>query len=83
VLFWEDPLSVWTHQPNNQLPNFFVKLSEDDLKAKIKALNLYKSQLKDANGPFSISGVKALAYLRGMQTGVKIAEYYTLKRLLI
>ncbi len=83
LLFYEDPLSTWTNQQNSHLPNFFVKLSSNDLKAKIEALNLYKSQLKDPNGPASVDGIKTLAYLRGMQTGVKMAEYYTAKRIIL
>lgn len=63
---------VWNNQ--NPTLNVFIDLIEKDLDTKENALLQYKSQ---KNRPFYAAGVlKALARVRGVQTGVKFAEAF-------
>lgn len=83
VLYSELPSSSWTPHAQRTTKNFFVELTQDDLKRKIAAIRLYKSQLKGPRSPISVKGATALAQLRGMQSGTDWAEAYVAKRLLI
>jgi len=63
---------VWNNQ--NPTLNVFIDLDKSDVESKEKALLQYKSQ---SNRPFYGAGVlKALAQVRGVQTGVKFAEAF-------
>ncbi|MDO8658250.1 MAG: PIG-L family deacetylase [Candidatus Levybacteria bacterium] len=82
VLSYEQPADEWTLQSKNQ-PNFFVPLTNPQINAKIKALKLYKSQLRSFPNPRSIEAVKALAILRGSQSSHLFAESFTVYRTII
>ena len=63
---------IWNNQ--NPTLNVFIDIDKSDVEAKEKALLQYKSQ---SNRPFYGAGVlKALARVRGVQTGVKFAEAF-------
>ena len=64
-------------------PNFFVKLSEDELSFKLKALGMYKSQVRKGAHPRSLKSLGNLARYRGVQCGVEAAEAYICYRNLI
>ena len=68
------PTADWWHTPRNI--NFFVSLSDNDLKVKISALKIYKSQLRIGYHTRSIWAMKNLAYFRGMQIGERSAEAF-------
>lgn len=80
VLTYELPYGSWTTLDTVPHPSFFVALQEEDLRAKEKALTLYRSQLKNAKGPLSVHGISVLANMRGFQSGVELAEAFFLKR---
>lgn len=61
-------------------PNVFIRLDEQHIDLKIKALNEYVSEIKEFPYPRSEEGIKTLAKLRGMQIGVKYAESFNLVR---
>ncbi len=82
VLTHEYAYTAWTDRESQPVPTFTVELSKKDLATKLKALSLYKSQLKHPHGPLSIHAVKTLAYLRGIQAGTNIAEAFFIKRFL-
>lgn len=82
VLSYEQPADEWTLQNNNQ-PNFFVSLTSQQINAKLKALKLYKSQLRPFPNPRSIEAVKALAILRGSQSSHPFAESFTVHRTIV
>tara|TARA_Y100001968_G_C18951644_1_gene523524 strand:- start:245 stop:538 length:294 start_codon:yes stop_codon:yes gene_type:complete len=65
------------------IPNTYISLSEKNINQKWKALSLYESEVKAYPYPRSAEGIKALAQIRGMQSGVKYAESFTLVRRLI
>ncbi len=62
-------------------PDFFVNI-DLTLKDKIKALNCYKSQIKN-NVSRSSKAVEALARFRGSQNGCKYAEGFKLIRAIV
>lgn len=74
--------SLWNTPPNNN-PNLFVELNKSSLEAKIQALKLYSSQLRNGYHPRSINVLKSLAYLRGSQSGVEAAEAFYNYRMVI
>jgi hypothetical protein len=82
ILKYEPP-NIWSDRGMQFASNFYIELSEEDIKAKLKAINLYKSQIKDPIGPFSVHGAKTHALIRGMQIGKKYAEAFFARRILI
>lgn len=64
-------------------PNFFVKLTNQQLKKKLKALRLYKSQLRQRANPRSPKTLQGLAALRGSQSGNSFAEAFYLYRIVL
>ena len=65
----------------NFTPDFFVNIDET-IKDKIKALNCYKSQIKN-NQSRSVQAVRALAKFRGSQNGCEYAEGFKLIRAIV
>ncbi|MCH7951812.1 PIG-L family deacetylase [Patescibacteria group bacterium] len=63
-------------------PNFFATLSTRQLKKKIAALKLYKSQLRQRANPRSPKALHSLATLRGAQSGSNLAEAFYCHRFL-
>jgi len=62
-------------------PNFFLELSDEDIKNKINALKIYKSQLM--KGKRDAKKTKALATIRGSEAGVKFAEAFNVHRMIL
>jgi len=62
-------------------PNYFEELDENHIESKWQALSIYESEIKSYPFPRSKEGVKALAMLRGMQSGFKFAEAFHLIRM--
>ena len=83
VLAYENPTNSWMVAETQPLLNFFVELKREDFAAKVKALSLYRSQMKHPQSIVSPAAVTALARLRGMQSGVALAEAFEAKRFLI
>lgn len=76
------PTALWSVSPLN-IPNFFVSLSEADLAAKVKAMELYSSQIRNGSHTRSSRTIKSLAYLRGSQCGLVAAEAFFNYRTLV
>lgn len=77
---YELPPCMWMNTPDVAQMNYFVEMEEEDLKAKVDAINLYASQVKDPEAPLSGYGIETLAKMRGIQCGAKYAEAYYLMR---
>lgn len=74
ILGWE---MIWNNVKNIDA-NYFMKLSEDDIKAKTRAIKCYKSQ---ANRFYATDEyLKSMAVLRGTQINHKYAEAFELIR---
>ncbi len=81
LFFFEIPSSTEWQNPENSIfkPNFHVNISSH-INKKIKALKIYKNEMKKWPHPRSIEGVKLLSKLRGGQIGCNYAESFFLAR---
>jgi len=64
-------------------PNFFLQLTESDLKNKIDAIKIYDGEIREFPHSRSVEGVKCLSQYRGMQIGVNYAEAFDVNRIKI
>ena len=62
-------------------PNYFEELDDYHVESKCHALSIYESEVKDYPFPRSNEGIRALAMMRGMQSGFKYAEAFNLIRM--
>lgn len=81
VLTYELPYQQWNVTPTLPNRNFFVRLDQGNVDAKLQALELYGSQLKSAQSPLSVHGVRTLLNYRGLNCGGVAAEAFEVKRL--
>lgn len=73
--------SEWNFQESYFAPNYFVDISES-LEDKVKAMECYKSELREWPHPRSSQGIRTLAAFRGMQCGYGCAEGFEVVRCL-
>lgn len=68
--------------PNKKLfnPNFFVRLSQKNLEDKIKAIKMYKTQIKTKPHPRSTHAIKVLASYRGILSNFEYSEAFIIIR---
>jgi len=62
------------------IPTNFEQINENDLALKIGAMTAYKTEVNEYPFPRSDQGIRTLAFRRGMQSGVPLAEAFTLIR---
>ena len=82
LLFFEIPSSTEWQTSGSALPfipNWFVDISET-LECKLKALEVYKSEMRPYPHPRSLEAVEYLARWRGANIGVQAAEGFMLGR---
>ena len=82
LLFFEIPSSTEWQTSGSALPfipNWFVDISET-LECKLKALEIYESEMRPYPHPRSLEAVEYLARWRGATIGVKAAEAFILGR---
>ena len=82
LLFFEIPSSTEWQTSGSALPfipNWFVDISET-LECKLKALEIYESEMRPYPHPRSLEAVEYLAHWRGATIGVKAAEAFILGR---
>lgn len=60
-------------------PNFYVSI-ENNWENKLKALRAYSNELENFPHPRSLKAIRALAIKRGMESGFKKAEAFTILR---
>ena len=61
-------------------PSLIVELTEDDVSAKLQAMELYGSQAHEHPHTRSETTLRSLAVLRGMQAGVALGEGFHVAR---
>jgi LmbE family N-acetylglucosaminyl deacetylase len=83
VLTYELPYQQWNTADGLPTPGLFVTLPPESMAAKIRALELYGSQLKSPESPLSVHGVETLAAYRGLQCGAAAAEAFQIKRFVL
>jgi|TARA_B110000116_G_C16702372_1_gene520469 LmbE family N-acetylglucosaminyl deacetylase len=64
------------------IPDLFINI-DSEIKNKLLALKLYKSQINKKNPSRSIEAAKALAKFRGSQNGCNYAEAFKVARIVI
>ncbi len=85
ILYFEVPSATgWQASDGNGVffPNWFVDISTD-LQQKMKALEIYKSEMRDWPHIRSKEAVEHLAKWRGASVGVEAAEAFVLGRHLV
>jgi len=82
IAAYEYPLTGWG--PGSDMSAFrgglYVDISEQ-LDLKLEALKCYESQMRGENEQISLEGAKALARLRGVESGCSYAELFHILRL--
>ena len=63
-------------------PNVFVEVS-DTIDDKVKAMSVYKSELREYPHPRSLQFIKELAKTNGIKTGLKYSENFMLVRQIV
>ena len=85
LLFFEVPSSTEWRPPCSMPafePNYFVDVS-DTIETKIRAMEAYREEMREAPHPRSCSALNALAEWRGAIVGVSAAEAFMLGRMLL
>jgi LmbE family N-acetylglucosaminyl deacetylase len=83
ILLYEFPVSDWSVLDQRPNANLFLKLDKKNIQAKMKAMDLYESQIKPYPHFISSEALNVLAKFRGIQCGVEHAEAFILKRLTV
>lgn len=63
-------------------PNYYVDIT-DYMDGKIKAIEIYDTELGESPFPRSIENIKAMAMLNGARGGVKYAEAFRLIKCIV
>ena len=79
LLSGEVPSSTGYIKPTAWDPNFYVELTEDQIDCKIKAMETYKGEARSDPHPRSGEVLKALAKVRGSESGFYFAEAFMLQ----
>ncbi len=68
---------------NMEVPNggLFYYNIEDVLDRKVSLFGLYKTQVKASPSPLNEEGIRSIARMRGMESGVKYAEMFYIQKL--
>jgi len=77
----EVPSSTGHLRPANWEPNFYVELSKKEVEAKVKAMQAYKSEVRPDPHGRSPEALRALAKVRGSESGFFWAESFMINRI--
>ena len=81
VFCGEVPSSTGYLKPTQWEPNFYVNVSEDDVKAKIKAMQTFKDEARPDPHPRSPEVLMSLAKVRGSESGFFFAESFMTQKM--
>jgi LmbE family N-acetylglucosaminyl deacetylase len=81
ILCGEVPSSTGYLRPVQWEPNLYVEVTEEELDAKIKAMQSYKGEARPDPHPRSPEVLKALAKVRGSESGYLFAEAFMIQRI--
>lgn len=81
LLCGEVPSSTGYLKPVQWEPNFFVEVTEKQVKAKIASMQAYKGEARPDPHPRSPEVLQALAKLRGSESGFFFAEAFMINKL--
>ena len=77
----EVPSSTGYLKPTQWEPNFYVNVSEDDVNAKIKAMQTFKDESRPYPHPRSPEVLSSLAKVRGSESGFYFAECFMIQKI--
>lgn len=80
VLCGEIPSSTGYLRPVQWEPNFYIEATEQDIERKIQAMETYKEEARPDPHPRSREALKALAKVRGSESGFLFAEAFMIHR---
>ena len=81
ILSGEAPMEGWSFPYGKMQPNVYVGLSELDIEKKIRAMELYASQLRGKGHPRHLDVLRAFAQVRGSIIGAAYAEAFVVHKL--
>lgn len=77
----EVPSSTGYLKPTQWEPNYFIHISENELEAKIKAMQSFKGEAREDPHPRSPEVIRALAKVRGSESGFFLAEAFMINKI--
>ena len=83
ILTFETPSGTeWqaSTEPHSFIPNFFVRISEENLSAKVKAMECYEFERRQFPHPRSPEALTIVAQRWGVATGTTLAEAFCVVR---
>lgn len=82
IITFETPSATeWNFNSEKQFkPNFWIEISEENLKAKQNAMDCYEFETREYPHPRSNKALKVLAQKRGLDVGYNMAEAFCLIR---
>lgn len=83
VLCAEVPSSTGYLKPAQWEPNFYVNVTEDDVQAKIRAMQAYQGEARLDPHPRSPEVLKALAKIRGAESGFLFSEAFMIQKMFL
>ena len=83
VFCGEVPIETGYLKPSKWEPNFYVNVSVDDVKAKIKAMQKFKDEVRTDPHPRSPEVLKSLAKVRGSEAGFLFAESFMIQKMFV
>ena len=81
VLCGEVPSSTGYLKPVQWEPNLYIEISELDLAAKVEAMETYKGEARPDPHPRSREVLRALAKVRGSESGFYFAESFMISKI--
>ncbi len=81
VICGEVPIDTGYLKPTKWDPNYYVNISEDDVKAKIRAMQSFKGESRLDPHPRSPEVLKSLAKVRGSESGYFFAESFMIQKI--
>ena len=81
VFCGELPSSTGYLKPTQWEPNLYVNVSEDDVNAKINAMQTFKDEARPDPHPRSPEALKSLAKVRGSESGFYFAECFMIQKI--
>ena len=80
ILCGEVPSSTGYLKPTQWEPNFFVNVSDEHLDSKVKAMLSFKGEARPDPHPRSPEVLRALAKVRGSESGFYLAEAFMINK---
>ena len=80
VFLGEVPSSTGYLKPTQWEPNYYVNVSENDVNAKVKAMQAFKDEKRPDPHPRSPEVLSSLAKVRGSESGFFFAESFMIQK---